>query len=275
MAGALRRDQYIDVTGIDPLKNGRSGGIRTHDPLTPSQVRYRAALRSDLPKRPVCSSFSVLVTQEVKRTGERKKENKRRQGSGKATQIPIESPITRDGSLVAHQIQIFHQASIGCATVGQSEKALGVARAFLDVELDKYVTAVVLDAHFARVVARTRVLKCITDKYGLGILIITRVRLRLAAVVLMRIPPRPAFCRSPSTLGVSAESTIKSILATLAPTTVTGLRFGTASAVVEFVFDDSFNVTDWFAWIETIEPAGTPSVVLFEMRHLTPPFVRN
>ena len=28
-------------------KNGRSGGIRTHDPLTPSQVRYRAALRSE------------------------------------------------------------------------------------------------------------------------------------------------------------------------------------------------------------------------------------
>jgi hypothetical protein len=25
---------------------GRSGGIRTHDPLTPSQVRYRAALHS-------------------------------------------------------------------------------------------------------------------------------------------------------------------------------------------------------------------------------------
>ncbi len=28
-------------------ENGRSGGIRTHDPLTPSQVRYRAALRSE------------------------------------------------------------------------------------------------------------------------------------------------------------------------------------------------------------------------------------
>jgi hypothetical protein len=28
-------------------RNGRSGGIRTHDPLTPSQVRYRAALRSE------------------------------------------------------------------------------------------------------------------------------------------------------------------------------------------------------------------------------------
>ena len=28
-------------------KNGRSGGIRTHDPHTPSVVRYQAALRSD------------------------------------------------------------------------------------------------------------------------------------------------------------------------------------------------------------------------------------
>ena len=28
-------------------KIGRSGGIRTHDPFTPSKVRYQAALRSD------------------------------------------------------------------------------------------------------------------------------------------------------------------------------------------------------------------------------------
>ena len=27
---------------------GRDGGIRTHDPLTPSQVRYQAALHPDL-----------------------------------------------------------------------------------------------------------------------------------------------------------------------------------------------------------------------------------
>ena len=33
-------------------ENGRSGGIRTHDPLTPSQVRYRAALRSE-PRKPL------------------------------------------------------------------------------------------------------------------------------------------------------------------------------------------------------------------------------
>ena len=30
------------------LKIGRDGGIRTHDPLTPSQVRYQAALHPDV-----------------------------------------------------------------------------------------------------------------------------------------------------------------------------------------------------------------------------------
>ena len=29
------------------LTNGRDGGIRTHDPLDPIQVRYLAALRPD------------------------------------------------------------------------------------------------------------------------------------------------------------------------------------------------------------------------------------
>ena len=29
------------------LRNGRSGGIRTRDPLLPKQMRYQAALRSD------------------------------------------------------------------------------------------------------------------------------------------------------------------------------------------------------------------------------------
>ena len=29
------------------LMNGRSGGIRTRDPLLPKQMRYQAALRSD------------------------------------------------------------------------------------------------------------------------------------------------------------------------------------------------------------------------------------
>jgi hypothetical protein len=31
------------------LKGGRSGGIRTRDPLLPKQMRYQAALRSDEP----------------------------------------------------------------------------------------------------------------------------------------------------------------------------------------------------------------------------------
>ena len=30
-----------------PVNIGRDGGIRTHDPLTPSQVRYQAALHPD------------------------------------------------------------------------------------------------------------------------------------------------------------------------------------------------------------------------------------
>ena len=30
------------------LKGGRSGGIRTRDPLLPKQMRYQAALRSDM-----------------------------------------------------------------------------------------------------------------------------------------------------------------------------------------------------------------------------------
>jgi hypothetical protein len=36
------------------LNNGRSGGIRTRDPLLPKQMRYQAALRSD-------SSYSNLI----------------------------------------------------------------------------------------------------------------------------------------------------------------------------------------------------------------------
>ena len=46
MAGLLRplvnKNHYFTIS-----KNGRSGGIRTHDPFTPSKVRYQAALRSD------------------------------------------------------------------------------------------------------------------------------------------------------------------------------------------------------------------------------------
>jgi hypothetical protein len=39
----------IRLVAISRGDFGRNGGIRTHDPLTPSQVRYRAALHSDLP----------------------------------------------------------------------------------------------------------------------------------------------------------------------------------------------------------------------------------
>ena len=43
-----QRDHSSPKQGIDFIRlNGRSGGIRTHDPFTPSKVRYQAALRSD------------------------------------------------------------------------------------------------------------------------------------------------------------------------------------------------------------------------------------
>ncbi len=35
------------VSGTDNRFNGRSGGIRTHDPQSPRLMRYQAALRSD------------------------------------------------------------------------------------------------------------------------------------------------------------------------------------------------------------------------------------
>ena len=44
--------------GAKSLIFGRSGGIRTHDPLTPSQVRYRAALRSEPEKALEYKGFS-------------------------------------------------------------------------------------------------------------------------------------------------------------------------------------------------------------------------
>ncbi len=44
---AWRTQKGLGETPKPFLCDGRSGGIRTHDPLTPSQVRYQAALRSD------------------------------------------------------------------------------------------------------------------------------------------------------------------------------------------------------------------------------------
>ena len=36
---------------VKPEEIGRGGGIRTHDPLLPKQMRYQAALRPDTRKR--------------------------------------------------------------------------------------------------------------------------------------------------------------------------------------------------------------------------------
>ena len=44
--GGMNRGKWVAETGDLAGFGGRSGGIRTHDPLTPSQVRYQAALRS-------------------------------------------------------------------------------------------------------------------------------------------------------------------------------------------------------------------------------------
>ena len=41
---------------VDVRKNGRSGGIRTRDPLLPKQMRYQAALRSDEAVIVACSA---------------------------------------------------------------------------------------------------------------------------------------------------------------------------------------------------------------------------
>ncbi len=42
-----------------PLQIGRSGGIRTHDPFTPSEVRYQAALRSGPSGRFILCTIAV------------------------------------------------------------------------------------------------------------------------------------------------------------------------------------------------------------------------
>ena len=56
--GCTQKMQPLDL-------NGRSGGIRTRDPLLPKQMRYQAALRSDswhstLPNRPAPESEAYL-----------------------------------------------------------------------------------------------------------------------------------------------------------------------------------------------------------------------
>ena len=53
---ALRKAEIVQKKQYGE-ENGRSGGIRTHDPLTPSQVRYRAALRSEPGKALECKGI--------------------------------------------------------------------------------------------------------------------------------------------------------------------------------------------------------------------------
>ena len=47
IAFATMRASRIHQIGAGRSKFGRDGGIRTHDPLTPSQVRYQAALHPE------------------------------------------------------------------------------------------------------------------------------------------------------------------------------------------------------------------------------------
>ncbi len=45
--GAFQRTFLLGNPDANLKGNGRSGGIRTRDPLLPKQMRYQAALRSD------------------------------------------------------------------------------------------------------------------------------------------------------------------------------------------------------------------------------------
>ena len=86
--GGFHETELFENWGRVQEINGRSGGIRTHDPLTPSQVRYRAALRSDLPKRLV--SFIVSSPQmQAQNAGAGIKMTRRR---GKLAQIRRKRP---------------------------------------------------------------------------------------------------------------------------------------------------------------------------------------
>ena len=53
----------INQRSGDALKNGRSGGIRTRDPLLPKQMRYQAALRSDC----IYSNLQTLAFHDLRR----------------------------------------------------------------------------------------------------------------------------------------------------------------------------------------------------------------
>ena len=60
----MKNRQCRMVTNTGGLSCGRSGGIRTRDPLLPKQMRYQAALRSD-------SSYSNLYFWTFQRISEK------------------------------------------------------------------------------------------------------------------------------------------------------------------------------------------------------------
>jgi hypothetical protein len=43
----LRMRRFFSVKSLPETSSGRAGGIRTHDPLPPRQVRYQAALQPE------------------------------------------------------------------------------------------------------------------------------------------------------------------------------------------------------------------------------------
>src|SRR5690606_11206996 len=70
-AQCSRQPKRCTLEGVEasPRFNGRSGGIRTHDPLTPSQVRYRAALHSE--PRKALYSQGLRSKRRIGRNGEK------------------------------------------------------------------------------------------------------------------------------------------------------------------------------------------------------------
>jgi hypothetical protein len=57
----MRECLFGNDTATTNGKVGRDGGIRTHDPLTPSQVRYQAALHPELLSRPAEAGHYMVV----------------------------------------------------------------------------------------------------------------------------------------------------------------------------------------------------------------------
>jgi hypothetical protein len=78
---------------LKSLEIGRSGGIRTHDPLTPSQVRYQAALHSVSISRPGFISFLPLIAQAENLPIRTKMENRTEGGGGEQRAAEKASPM--------------------------------------------------------------------------------------------------------------------------------------------------------------------------------------